>query len=71
MLSRNSSIAFLRNSAMRWDLAALVVTIGLVAFLGDASRGLFIPLKALDAVPLSLDPLNLSLIHISEPTRPY
>jgi NitT/TauT family transport system permease protein len=44
---------------MRWDLAAVVVAIGLIAFLGDASRGLFVPLQALDAVPLSLDPWNL------------
>ena len=59
MFSQQTSIPFLRSGALRWDLAAVVVAIGFIAFLGDASRGLFIPLKALDAVPLSLDPMNL------------
>lgn len=51
--------AFLRSSVTRWDLIAVIVVIGLIAFLGDASRGLLAPLTQLDAVPLSLDPRNL------------
>jgi len=58
-MDRTSPFTFLRAGAGRWDLAALVVGLGFIAFLGDASRGLFSPLRALDAVPLSLDPWNL------------
>jgi NitT/TauT family transport system permease protein len=50
---------FLRDLATRWDVVAFVVVIGMVAFLGEASRGLFVPLTQLDAVPLSLDPVHL------------
>jgi len=38
---------------------AFVVVIGLIAFLGEAARGLFIPLSQLDVVPISLDPVHL------------
>ena len=51
--------AFLRDLATRWDLIAIVLVIGLVAFLGEASRGVLSPLTRLAAVPLSLDPVHL------------
>ena len=51
--------SFLRDLASRWDLIAFVVVIGLIAFLGEAARGLFVPLTQLDVVPLSLDPRHL------------
>ncbi len=54
--NRSDSFAFVRTLITRWDLAAVIVVIGLVAFLGEASRGLFAPLAQLDATPLSLDP---------------
>jgi NitT/TauT family transport system permease protein len=40
-------------------MLALLVVIALVAFLGEASRGLFSSLAALSAAPLSLDPIHL------------
>ena len=51
--------AFARAHVSRWDLVALLVVIGLIAFLGEASRGLFSPLTALEQMPLSLDPRHL------------
>lgn len=59
MTERNDSFAFVRDLVTRWDVAALVVVIGLIVFLGEASRGLLAPLATLDATPLSLDPANL------------
>jgi NitT/TauT family transport system permease protein len=56
MTERNDSFAFVRDIATRWDVAAVIVVIGLIAFLGEASRGLFAPLAQLTATPLSLDP---------------
>ena len=50
---------FLRDLASRWDLMAFVVVIGLIAFLGEAAHGLFVPLSQLEAVPISLDPRHL------------
>jgi NitT/TauT family transport system permease protein len=50
---------FLRELATRWDVLAFIVVIGLIAFLGETSRGLFAPLSQLDATPLSLDPVHL------------
>ena len=50
---------FLRDLATRWDVVAFIVVIGLIAFLGEASRGLFVPLSQLEVVPLSLDPRHL------------
>jgi len=58
-IARTESFAFIREHATRWDLVALVVVIGLMAFFVDASHGLFAPLKQLEVVPLSLDPINL------------
>ncbi|HEX2584134.1 MAG TPA: ABC transporter permease subunit [Steroidobacteraceae bacterium] len=56
---RPESFAFIREHTTRWDLIALVVVIGLMAFFADASHGLFAPLKLLEAAPMSLDPVNL------------
>ncbi len=56
---RFEPFGFLRDLTSRWDLIAFIVVIGLIAFLGEAARGLFIPLSQLDAVPLSLDPRHL------------
>jgi NitT/TauT family transport system permease protein len=59
MMLRFEPFGFLRDLASRWDLMAFVVVIGLIAFLGEASHGLFVPLSQLDAVPISLDPRHL------------
>jgi NitT/TauT family transport system permease protein len=58
-MRRFEPFGFLRDLTSRWDLMAFVVVIGLIAFLGEAARNLFIPLSQLDAVPLSLDPRHL------------
>src|SRR5262252_4052837 len=42
-----------------WDAIAIVIVIGLVAFLARTSRELLEPLAQLDAVPLSLAPSHL------------
>src|SRR5450631_2726619 len=59
MVNRSQPFAFVRDLATRWDLIAIVVVIGLLTFFAEASRGLFEPLAKLEAVPLSLDPINL------------
>ena len=59
MVNRSQPFAFVRDLATRWDLVAIVVVIGLLTFLAEASRGLFEPLAKLSATPLSLDPSNL------------
>ena len=56
---RFAPFVFLRDLASRWDVLAFIVVIGLIAFLGETSRGLFAPLSQLDVVPLSLDPIHL------------
>jgi NitT/TauT family transport system permease protein len=56
---RFEPFGFLRDLTSRWDLIAFVVIIGLIAFLGEAARNLFVPLSQLDVVPLSLDPRHL------------
>jgi NitT/TauT family transport system permease protein len=56
---RSEPFGFMRRLATRWDVIAFVVVIGLIAFLGEAARGLFIPLAQLDSTPLSLDPVHL------------
>jgi NitT/TauT family transport system permease protein len=58
-MRRFEPFGFLRVLTSRWDLMAFVVVIGLIAFLGEAARGLFVPLSQLDVVPLSLDPRHL------------
>src|SRR5487761_2167665 len=56
---RFEPFVFFRDLATRWYLAAFVVVIGLIAFLGEAGRGLFVPLSQLEVTPMSLDPSHL------------
>src|SRR5579863_5936411 len=58
-MRRFAPYVFLRDFASRWDVLAFIVVIGLIAFLGEASRGLFAPLSQLEVTPLSLDPIHL------------
>src|ERR1700723_3850337 len=58
-MTRFAPYVFLRDLASRWDVLAFIVVIGLIAFLGEASRGLFAPLSQLEITPLSLDPRHL------------
>jgi len=50
---------FARELATRWDAVAAIIVIGVVIFLGEASRGLFEPLAKVEASPLSLAPSAL------------
>src|SRR6202023_903048 len=43
----------------RWDILAVLLILGLLVFLGEASRHLFEPLTELQQQPTSLDPGNL------------
>src|SRR5215472_9930964 len=43
----------------RWDVLAVLLIVGLLVFLGEASRHLFEPLADLQRTPPSLDPSNL------------
>jgi NitT/TauT family transport system permease protein len=43
----------------RWDLLAVLLVLGLLVFLSEASRHLLQPLAELQRQPLSLDPANL------------
>ncbi|HTH35154.1 MAG TPA: ABC transporter permease subunit, partial [Xanthobacteraceae bacterium] len=43
----------------RWDVLAVLLILGLLVFLGTASRHLFQPLAELQRSPPSLDPVNL------------
>jgi NitT/TauT family transport system permease protein len=43
----------------RWDILAVLLILGLLVFLGEASRNLFEPLTDLQRQPPSLDPHNL------------
>ena len=43
----------------RWDVLAVLLILGLLVFLGEASRHLFEPLAELQKAPPSLDPRNL------------
>src|ERR1700722_8363436 len=58
-MNRFAPYVFLRELASRWDVLAFIVVIGLIAFLGETSRGLFAPLSQLDRPPLSLAPVHL------------
>src|SRR5450631_1612181 len=58
-MKRFAPYVFLSELATRWDVLAFVVVIGLIAFLGETSRGLFAPLSQLTTKPLSLDPSHL------------
>lgn len=55
-MNRVKPFGITRDRATRWDLVAIVVVVGLVVFLADASRGLLQPLEQLQQAPLSLDP---------------
>jgi NitT/TauT family transport system permease protein len=55
MTNRSDAFAFVRDLATRWDVIAIIIVIGLIAFLAEASRGLLAPLAQLSAAPLSLD----------------
>ena len=52
--NRTLPFGFIREYVTRWDVVALVVVLGLVALLAEASRGLLAPLSQLDTTPLSL-----------------
>ncbi|HUC48477.1 MAG TPA: ABC transporter permease subunit [Xanthobacteraceae bacterium] len=43
----------------RWDILAFLLILGMLVFLGEASRHLFEPLAELQQQPLSLDPRHL------------
>ncbi len=43
----------------RWDALALLLTLGLLVFVAEASRHLLQPLSELQQAPVSLDPANL------------
>src|SRR6266403_1545453 len=58
-MARFTPNVFLRDFASRWDVLAFIVVIGLIAFLGETSRGLSAPLSQLEITPLSLDPSHL------------
>ena len=58
-MKRIEPFAFVRDLATRWDAVALVIVMGLVVALGEASRGLFEPLAKLQSTPISLDPSQL------------
>jgi NitT/TauT family transport system permease protein len=58
-MKRTEPFAFVRDLATRWDAVALVIVLGLLVALGEASRGLFEPLAKLQATPISLDPSQL------------
>jgi NitT/TauT family transport system permease protein len=58
-MKRIEPFAFVRDLATRWDAVALVIVLGLLVALGEASRGLLEPLAKLKATPISLDPWQL------------
>ena len=53
------SVVRVRPLLSRWDLLAMLLVAGLLAFLGEVSRHLGVPLTAVTATPISLDPGNL------------
>lgn len=59
MIRRIPPFGFARALVSRWDAAAVIVVVGLIVFLAEASRGLLEPLALLTAAPLSLDPAHL------------
>jgi NitT/TauT family transport system permease protein len=48
-----------RGAPSRFDLVALLVVAGLLAFFAEGSRGVLSPLSALEVAPVSLDPSHL------------
>ncbi len=60
-MKRTDPFGFARELVTGWDAVAIVIVIGLVVLLGEASRGLLEPLAKLNAAPVSLDPVHLPL----------
>src|SRR6202142_3619842 len=54
-----SSVSDWTRLFSRWDILAVLLILGLLVFLGEASRHLFEPLADLQRTPPSLDPANL------------
>ena len=50
-----------RGAPSRFDVIALLLVVGLLAFLAEASRGVLAPLTTLDASPVTLDPHHLPM----------
>ncbi len=53
------SVTERRLSLSRWDLLAVLLVLGVMVFLAEASRHLLAPLSELKMTPISLDPANL------------
>jgi NitT/TauT family transport system permease protein len=53
------SVAGRRLTVTRWDLLAVLLVLGVMVFLAEASRHLLAPLADLQQTPISLDPANL------------
>jgi NitT/TauT family transport system permease protein len=53
------SVAERRLTVTRWDLLAVLLVLGVMVFLAEASRHLLAPLTDLQMTPISLDPANL------------
>ena len=53
------SVAKRRLTVTRWDLLAVLLVLGVMVFLAEASRHLLVPLADLQMTPISLDPANL------------
>lgn len=53
------SVEQAKRGITRWDVMAILLTLGLLVFLGEASRKLLQPLTELQLAPISLDPANL------------
>jgi NitT/TauT family transport system permease protein len=53
------SVAERRLTLSRWDLLAVLLVLGVMVFLAEASRHLLAPLSELKMTPISLDPANL------------
>ena len=57
--NRTEPFAFVRDLASRWDIIAIIVVIGLLTFVAEASRGLLAPVSKITGEALSLDPIHL------------
>jgi NitT/TauT family transport system permease protein len=53
------SVAERRLTVTRWDLLSVLLVLGVMVFLAEASRHLLAPLADLQMTPISLDPANL------------
>ena len=53
------SVAGRRLTVTRWDLLAVLLVLGVMVFLAEASRHLLVPLADLQMTPILLDPANL------------